>query len=395
MPSGARLTRVATLLAACGLLSACGSTASSDRSALQQKIGTPGGISATELRLRLYELPQQLGGIVEIAGRPDPRELLRSRRSAPRPSLGSGRNPGPLRRGPPSGPPRGRPRPRGVRLPDGGLPRGGSRKRRLRPPAGDRRRCGPADGEAHRKHGFLSLHRSSGLPPATGQAPGVRPRTPDRRVLPGTRDRHLRARPLFPGRERRSARRGRPGHGHSGRHLPAAERLHHASAQGDAVAGGARRGRHCGPRQPGRHSRRRPCHRRRPRAARTRCSPTCPEPCAKRASPSSRLLDEQRTELLAAVERGTSRHDRIHHGGARGGARRARRRAPGRHGEHFRGARGRPGRARRSDQANHRRRFRPGARHGAQRLLGSADADRRVGPAVRRGLSSRARAADG
>ena len=67
MPSGVRLTRVATLLAACGLLSACGSTAASDRSALQKQIGTPGGISATELRLRLYELPQQLGGIVEVA----------------------------------------------------------------------------------------------------------------------------------------------------------------------------------------------------------------------------------------------------------------------------------------------------------------------------------------
>lgn len=67
MPFGARLTWVATLLAACGLLSACGSTAPSDRSALQQKIGTPGGISATELRLRLYELPQRLGGIVETA----------------------------------------------------------------------------------------------------------------------------------------------------------------------------------------------------------------------------------------------------------------------------------------------------------------------------------------
>ena len=38
MPSGARLTRVATLLAACGLLSACGSTTASDRSALQQKM---------------------------------------------------------------------------------------------------------------------------------------------------------------------------------------------------------------------------------------------------------------------------------------------------------------------------------------------------------------------
>ncbi len=67
MPSGARLGRATILLAICGLVSACGSTAASDRSALQQKIGTPGGISATELRARLYELPQRLGGIVEVA----------------------------------------------------------------------------------------------------------------------------------------------------------------------------------------------------------------------------------------------------------------------------------------------------------------------------------------
>jgi hypothetical protein len=67
MPSSARLTRAATLLAACGLVSACGSTSSSHRSTLQQKIGTPGGISARELRLRLYELPQRLGGFVEVA----------------------------------------------------------------------------------------------------------------------------------------------------------------------------------------------------------------------------------------------------------------------------------------------------------------------------------------
>ena len=215
MPSGARLTRVATLLAAGGLLSACASTAPSDRSALQQKIGNARrhqrhGASPPPLRAAAAARRHR-----RSRGRPDPCGILRSRRSAPRPSLGSGRNPGPLRRGPPSGPPRGRPRPRGVRLPDGVLPRGRSRKRRLRPPAGDRRRCGPEDGEAHRKHGFLSLHRSGGIPPATGQAPGVRPRAPDRRILPGARDRHLRARPLFPGGERRSARRGRPGHGHS------------------------------------------------------------------------------------------------------------------------------------------------------------------------------------
>ena len=67
MPSGARFGRAAIFLATCSLVSACGSTASSHRSTLQQKIGTPGGISATELRLRLYELPQRLGGIVEVA----------------------------------------------------------------------------------------------------------------------------------------------------------------------------------------------------------------------------------------------------------------------------------------------------------------------------------------
>jgi len=64
MPSGARFGRAAIFLATCSLVSACGSTDSSRRSTLQQKIGTPGGISATELRLRLYELPQRLGGIV-------------------------------------------------------------------------------------------------------------------------------------------------------------------------------------------------------------------------------------------------------------------------------------------------------------------------------------------
>ncbi len=40
------------------------------------------------------------------------------------------------------------------------------------------------------------------------------------------------------------------------------------------------------------------------RAARTRCSPICPAPCARSArEPLIRLLDEQRTELLAAVAR--------------------------------------------------------------------------------------------
>jgi hypothetical protein len=54
-------------MAACALVTACAGTASPQRSALQQKIGSSGGVSATELRLRLYELPQRLGGIVETA----------------------------------------------------------------------------------------------------------------------------------------------------------------------------------------------------------------------------------------------------------------------------------------------------------------------------------------
>jgi hypothetical protein len=54
------------LLAASGLASACVSTAPPRRSALQQKIGK-GGVSAMELRLRLYELPGQLGAIIETA----------------------------------------------------------------------------------------------------------------------------------------------------------------------------------------------------------------------------------------------------------------------------------------------------------------------------------------
>ena len=55
---------VALLLVAWGLASACVSTAPSQRSALQQKIDK-NGVSATELRLRLYELPGQLGAMVE------------------------------------------------------------------------------------------------------------------------------------------------------------------------------------------------------------------------------------------------------------------------------------------------------------------------------------------
>ena len=54
----------AWLLAAWGLASACASTAPPQRSVLQEKIGT-GDVSATELRLRLYELPGQLGAVIE------------------------------------------------------------------------------------------------------------------------------------------------------------------------------------------------------------------------------------------------------------------------------------------------------------------------------------------
>ena len=58
---------LATVAAACLALSACAGTAPPQRSALQQKLGNAGGMSATELRLRLYEVPQRLGGIVEGA----------------------------------------------------------------------------------------------------------------------------------------------------------------------------------------------------------------------------------------------------------------------------------------------------------------------------------------
>lgn len=59
--------RTVILLAAWGLASACASTGAPRRSALQKEIGKAGGISATELRLRLYELPGRLGAIVETA----------------------------------------------------------------------------------------------------------------------------------------------------------------------------------------------------------------------------------------------------------------------------------------------------------------------------------------
>jgi len=58
----------ALLLAAWGLVSAsaCANTTPSRRSALQQKAGK-NGVSALELRLRIYELPGQLGSMIETA----------------------------------------------------------------------------------------------------------------------------------------------------------------------------------------------------------------------------------------------------------------------------------------------------------------------------------------
>src|SRR5262245_30043774 len=60
-------SRAAALLLLGSLASACAGTRPAQRSTLQQRVGKPGGVSATELRLRLYELPARLGGSVEIA----------------------------------------------------------------------------------------------------------------------------------------------------------------------------------------------------------------------------------------------------------------------------------------------------------------------------------------
>lgn len=62
----ARKGRTLWLLAAQALVCACASTAPPRRSTLQEKIGTA-DVSATELRLRLYELPAQLGSLIETA----------------------------------------------------------------------------------------------------------------------------------------------------------------------------------------------------------------------------------------------------------------------------------------------------------------------------------------
>ena len=58
--------RAGLMLAVFGLVSACARTAPPHRSALQEKIGKE-GISATQLRLRLYEMPTQLGAQIEAA----------------------------------------------------------------------------------------------------------------------------------------------------------------------------------------------------------------------------------------------------------------------------------------------------------------------------------------
>src|SRR5215472_2303158 len=64
-PSGRRYGAV-VLMAAWTFASACVSMAPPQRSGLQEKIGQ-GSLSASELRLRLYELPEKFGGTIETA----------------------------------------------------------------------------------------------------------------------------------------------------------------------------------------------------------------------------------------------------------------------------------------------------------------------------------------
>ncbi len=54
-------------LAAVWCLSGCAGAAHSERSTLQQRLGPKGGLSADELRLRLYELPARLSAVIEEA----------------------------------------------------------------------------------------------------------------------------------------------------------------------------------------------------------------------------------------------------------------------------------------------------------------------------------------
>lgn len=67
MRSSRSLSCVTVVVVASVASSACASASGPRRSALQEKIGQHGGLSAAELRLRLYELPPRLGGMVEIA----------------------------------------------------------------------------------------------------------------------------------------------------------------------------------------------------------------------------------------------------------------------------------------------------------------------------------------
>ena len=64
-PSGRRYGAV-VLMTAWTFASACVSTAPPQRSGLQEKIGQ-GSLSASELRLRLYDLPEKFGGTIETA----------------------------------------------------------------------------------------------------------------------------------------------------------------------------------------------------------------------------------------------------------------------------------------------------------------------------------------
>jgi hypothetical protein len=58
----------ATVVVVLGALaSACASTSGDHRSTLQQKVGQQGGVGSSQLRLRLYELPPQLDGVVETS----------------------------------------------------------------------------------------------------------------------------------------------------------------------------------------------------------------------------------------------------------------------------------------------------------------------------------------
>src|SRR5262249_15319074 len=63
---GAPGTSLALILVAGGFFGSCVSTAPPRQSAAQEKVGM-GTVSAAELRTRIYELAERLGGTVEVA----------------------------------------------------------------------------------------------------------------------------------------------------------------------------------------------------------------------------------------------------------------------------------------------------------------------------------------